>query len=134
LRIIGIESRAVFGIGEPSEQRDRARIGSGWRVRPRPCTANQNAGVLKTRHKAVISRILFQERYKMTRRERSEFLHLENSNFNTHSNLIVLAEYRGSQLKPDHHSPADAAGRFRTTRWGVVLLSAQGAAEGRLEP
>ena len=70
----------------------------------------------------------------MTRRERSEFLHLEISNFNTHSNLIVLAEYRGSQLKPDHHSPADAAGRFRTTRWSVVLLSAQAGAEGRLEP
>jgi hypothetical protein len=65
---------------------------------------------------------------------RSEFLRLEISNFNTHSNLIVLAEYRGSQLKPDHHSPADAAGRFRTTRWSVVLLSAQAGAEGRLEP
>jgi RNA polymerase sigma factor (sigma-70 family) len=33
-------------------------------------------------------------------------------------------------LKPDHHSPADAAGRFRTTRWSVVLLSAQSKAPG----
>jgi Protein kinase domain len=32
-------------------------------------------------------------------------------------------------LKSDHHSPADAAGRFRTIRWSVVLLSAQIAAE-----
>jgi hypothetical protein len=47
---------------------------------------------------------------------------------------MALAEYRGSQLKPDHHSPADAAGRFRTTRWSVVLLSAQIAAEGRVGP
>jgi hypothetical protein len=61
-------------------------------------------------------------------------LGLEISNFNTRSNLIALAEYRGSQLKPDHHSPADAVGRFRTTRWSVVLLSAQNAAEGRLGP
>jgi hypothetical protein len=64
----------------------------------------------------------------------SEFLQLEISNFNTHSNLIVLIEYRGSQLKPDHHSPTDAAGRFRTTRWSVVLLSTQIAAERRLGP
>ena len=28
------------------------------------------------------------------------------SNFNTRSNLIALAKYRGSQLKPDHHSLA----------------------------
>jgi hypothetical protein len=67
-----------------------------------------------------------------TCREQSEFLRLEISNFNTRSNLIALAEYRGSQLKPDHDSPADAVGRFRTTRWSVVLLSAQNAAEGRL--
>jgi len=67
-------------------------------------------------------------------RERSEFLRLEISNFNTHSNLIALAEYRGSQLEPDHHSPADAAGRFRTTRWSVVLLSAQIADQRRLGP
>jgi hypothetical protein len=39
--------------------------------------------------------------------------------------LLALAEYRAMQLKPDHHSPTDAAGRFRTTRWNVVLLSAQ---------
>ena len=61
---------------------------------------------------------------------RREFLRPEISNFNTRSNLIALAEYRGSQLKPDHHSPADAAGRFRTTRWSVVLLSAQSNAPG----
>jgi hypothetical protein len=59
---------------------------------------------------------------------------LEISNFNTRSNLIALAEYKGSQLKPDHDSPADAAGRFRTTRWSVVLLSAQIAAKGRVGP
>jgi hypothetical protein len=76
----------------------------------------------------------FREWHPATCRERSEFLHLEISNFNTRSNLIALAEYRGSQLKPDHHSPADAAGRFRTTRWSVVLLSAQIAAEGLLDP
>jgi hypothetical protein len=57
-----------------------------------------------------------------TCRERSEFLRLEISNFNTRSNLIALAEYRGSQLKPDHHSPADAVGRFRTTRWSCFRL------------
>jgi biotin operon repressor len=33
-------------------------------------------------------------------------------------------------LNPDHHSPADAAGLFRTTRWRVVLLSAQSKAPG----
>ena len=33
-------------------------------------------------------------------------------------------------MNPDHHSPADAAGRFRTTRWSVVLLSAQSQAPG----
>jgi Sigma-70 region 2 len=33
-------------------------------------------------------------------------------------------------LNPDHHSPADLAGRFRTTRWSVVLLSAQSKAPG----
>jgi hypothetical protein len=69
-----------------------------------------------------------------TCRERSEFLRLEISNFNTRSNLIALAEYRGSQLKPDYHSPADGAGRFHTTRWSAVLLSAQIATEGRLGP
>jgi hypothetical protein len=68
-----------------------------------------------------------------TCRERSEFLRLEISSFNTRSNLITLAGYRGSRLKPDHHSPADAAGRFRTTRWSVVLFSAQ-IAEGRVGP
>jgi hypothetical protein len=47
----------------------------------------------------------------------------------TRLNLIALAEYKGSQLKPDHDSPADAAGRFRTTRWSVVLLLAQIADE-----
>jgi hypothetical protein len=31
-------------------------------------------------------------------------------NLNTHSNLIALTEYRGSQLKLDHDSSADAAG------------------------
>jgi hypothetical protein len=48
----------------------------------------------------------------------------------TRSNLIALAEHRGSQLKPDHHSPADAVGRFRTTRWSVVLRSAEVADDG----
>ena len=62
------------------------------------------------------------------------FLRLEITNFNTRSNLIALVKYRGSQLKPDHHSPADAVGRFRTTRWSVVLLSAQIATEGSLVP
>jgi hypothetical protein len=46
---------------------------------------------------------------------------------------LALAEYRGSQLKLDHHSPADAAGRFRATRSSVVLFSAQ-IAEGRVGP
>jgi len=32
-------------------------------------------------------------------------------------------------LKPEHQSPA-AAGRFRTTRWSAVLLSAQSQAPG----
>ena len=58
------------------------------------------------------------------------FLRLEISNFNTRSNLIALAEYRGSQLKPDYHSPANAVGRFRTTRWSVVLRSAEVADDG----
>jgi hypothetical protein len=52
----------------------------------------------------------FRGRGPATRRERSEFLHLRISNFNTRSNLIALAEYKGSQLKPDRRSPADAAG------------------------
>ena len=69
-----------------------------------------------------------------TCRERSEFLRLEISNFNTRSNLIALAEYRGSQLKPDYHSPGASLADFSTTRWSVVLLSAQNAAEGRLGP
>jgi hypothetical protein len=69
-----------------------------------------------------------------TCRGRGEFLRLEISNFNTRSNLIALGEYRGSQLKPDHHSPADAVGRFRTTWWIVALRSAQIGAEGRLGP
>ncbi len=67
----------------------------------------------------------FRERDSATCRERSEFLHREIYNFNTRSNLIASAENRGSQLKLDHHSPADVAGRFRTTRWSAVLLSAQ---------
>jgi DNA-directed RNA polymerase specialized sigma24 family protein len=33
-------------------------------------------------------------------------------------------------MKTDHQSPADAAGRFRTTRWSAVLLSAEGQAPG----
>ena len=33
-------------------------------------------------------------------------------------------------MKTDHQSPADAAGRFRTTRWSAVLLSAQSQAPG----
>jgi hypothetical protein len=53
-----------------------------------------------------------------TCRERSEFLRLEISNFNTHSNLIALGEYRGLQLKPDYHSSVDAAWCcFRLRLW-----------------
>ena len=37
---------------------------------------------------------------------------------------------RGQKLKPEHQSPADAAGRFRTTHWSAVLLSAQSQAPG----
>jgi RNA polymerase sigma factor (sigma-70 family) len=33
-------------------------------------------------------------------------------------------------MKTDHHSPADAAGRFCTTRWSAVLLSAQSQVPG----
>jgi hypothetical protein len=33
-------------------------------------------------------------------------------------------------MKPDHQSSADAAGRFRTTRWSAVLLSAQSQIPG----
>jgi hypothetical protein len=33
-------------------------------------------------------------------------------------------------IEVDHHSPADSTGRIGITRWGVVLLSAQIAAEG----
>jgi hypothetical protein len=56
--------RSIWHNGEPSEQRDSdfASFQDGARD-PRPCTANQNARVLKTRHKAVISRISFQERF-----------------------------------------------------------------------
>jgi RNA polymerase sigma factor (sigma-70 family) len=36
-------------------------------------------------------------------------------------------------VKPDHGSPSDGAGRFRTTRWSVVLLSAQSQASGSQE-
>jgi hypothetical protein len=33
-------------------------------------------------------------------------------------------------MKPDYQPPADVAGRFRTTRWSAVLLSAQSQAPG----
>jgi hypothetical protein len=33
-------------------------------------------------------------------------------------------------MKLDHSLPAEDAGRFRTTQWSVVLLSAQGQAPG----
>jgi RNA polymerase sigma factor (sigma-70 family) len=36
-------------------------------------------------------------------------------------------------VKPDHQSTADAAGRFRTTHWSAVLLSAQSQAPGSLD-
>jgi RNA polymerase sigma factor (sigma-70 family) len=36
-------------------------------------------------------------------------------------------------LKPDHHSPAAEVGRFCTTRWSAVLLSAQSQAPGSQE-
>jgi hypothetical protein len=47
------------------------------------------------------------------------FLRLKISNFNTPSNLITLAEYRGSQLKPDHQieaGPSFIGGR----RWTIL--------------
>jgi hypothetical protein len=37
-------------------------------------------------------------------------------NLKTYSNLIALTEYRGLQLKPDHHSSADATGAISTPR------------------
>jgi hypothetical protein len=37
-------------------------------------------------------------------------------------------------LKRDNSLPGTRAGRFRTTRWSVVLLLAQVAAEERLDP
>ena len=37
---------------------------------------------------------------------------------------------KSQELNQDDHSPADAAGRFRTTSWSVVLLSAQSRAPG----
>jgi hypothetical protein len=76
----------------------------------------------------------FREQDPATCRERSEFLHRETYNLNTHSNLIASAENKGSQLKSDHHSPADVAGPVRTTPWSAVLLSAQIAVKGRLGP
>jgi len=36
-----------------------------------------------------------------------------------------LSSVQELQLKLDHGSPAEGTGRFRTTRWSVVLLSAQ---------
>jgi RNA polymerase sigma-70 factor (ECF subfamily) len=36
-------------------------------------------------------------------------------------------------LKPDHDSPVSDTGRFRTTRWTAVLLSAQSQAPGSQE-
>jgi RNA polymerase sigma factor (sigma-70 family) len=39
-------------------------------------------------------------------------------------------ETRGVKLKQEHESPSDAAGRFRTTCWSAVLLSAQSQAPG----
>jgi DNA-directed RNA polymerase specialized sigma24 family protein len=49
---------------------------------------------------------------------------------------LCLIEYwfLGSHpVKPDHGPPSDGAGRFRTTRWSVVLLSAQSQAPGSQE-
>jgi RNA polymerase sigma factor (sigma-70 family) len=37
---------------------------------------------------------------------------------------------KGARLNPDHPSPDDPAGRFRTTCWSAVLLSAQSQAPG----
>ncbi len=37
-------------------------------------------------------------------------------------------------VEQDNSLPRGPARRFRATRWSVVLLSAQVAAEGRLEP
>lgn len=41
-----------------------------------------------------------------------------------------LWKRKGVRLKPEYQSPADAAGRFRTTCWSAVLLSAQSQAPG----
>ena len=42
--------------------------------------------------------------------------------FNSSLILLIIA---GGNLKTDHQPPADDAGRFHTTRWTEVLLSAQ---------
>jgi RNA polymerase sigma factor (sigma-70 family) len=45
--------------------------------------------------------------------------------FNRSVVLIPWLDQRGSHLKTDHDWPAGEDGRFRTTRWSAVLLSAQ---------
>ena len=49
--------------------------------------------------------------------------------------ITTGSTYNRKQLvERDNSLPSGPAGRCRTTRWSVVLLSAQVAAEGRLEP
>ena len=48
--------------------------------------------------------------------------------------LIGLVRDCGGASRQRLALPGRRAGRFRTTRWSVVLLSAQIAAEGRLGP
>ena len=50
--------------------------------------------------------------------------------FSTRQVSYSLQKERGVRLKPEPPSPADAAGRFRTTCWSAVLLSAQSQAPG----
>src|SRR6201987_668909 len=46
------------------------------------------------------------------------------------SHLIRKTDPKDQDLNLDHSSPKQKAGRFRTTRWSVVLLSAQSQAPG----
>jgi RNA polymerase sigma factor (sigma-70 family) len=50
--------------------------------------------------------------------------------FSTSEVSDSLEEPKEVRLKPEPPSPADAAGRFRTTCWSAVLLSAQSQAPG----
>jgi hypothetical protein len=49
--------------------------------------------------------------------------------------ITTRSTYNGThKLVERHNSLPEAAGRFRTTQWSVVLLSAQIVAEGWLAP